>query len=97
MIKQEGAKLLGRNCPLGGSHTRKSNGKYRSRLWAREMKTAKREDEKLDPADVSSSMPLVEGLKCLISHMMTEKVDADGEPLCMATCDVRARAPPRPM
>ena len=68
--------------------TVKSNGGYRSRLVVREIKKAKRADEQMDPAEVFSSMPPIEGLKCLIGHMMTEQKNPDGEDLCMAVWDV---------
>ena len=66
----------------------KSNGRYRSRMVVREIKKAKKESEKLDPSEVFSSMPPIEGLTCLISHMMTEQKDPDGQDLCMAVWDV---------
>jgi hypothetical protein len=66
----------------------KPGGRYRSRLVVREIKKAKTADEKLDPADVFSSMPPVEGLKGLISHMMTESKDPEGRDLCVAVWDV---------
>ena len=66
----------------------KQDDRYRSRLVVREIKRAKSADEKPEPEDVFSSMPPIEGLKALISHMMTEQVDPDGEELCMAVWDV---------
>ena len=78
----------GRLLTLKWVDTRKSDGRYRSRLVVREIKKAKREEDKLDPSEVFSSMPPIEGLKCLISHLMTERTDPDGEPLCMKVWDV---------
>jgi len=86
--KVPASEVEGRLLSLRWIDTVKSDGRYRSRLVVREIKKAKKEDEKLDPADVFSSMPPVEGLKSLISHMMTEQKDPDGENLCMAVWDV---------
>ena len=64
--------------------------KSRSRLVCREIKRAKDRDEQLGPEDVFSPMPPSEGLKMLVSTMMTGHDDgnhADG-PFEMATWDV---------
>ena len=64
--------------------------KCRSRLVCREIKRAKDRDEQLGPEDVFSPMPPTEGLKMLVSTMMTGHDDgnhADG-PFEMATLDV---------
>ena len=64
--------------------------KCRSRLVCREIKRAKDRDEQLGPQDVFSPMPPPEGLKMLVSTMMTGHDDgnhADG-PFEMATWDV---------
>ena len=62
--------------------TRKADGRYRSRFVALENKAIKKEHEKIDPEDVFSSIPPIEGLKALVSHMMTQQVDpANGEAL----------------
>ena len=68
--------------------TRKANGTYRSRLVVREIKALKKEEDKLDPEDILSSMPPMEALKTLTSHMMTEQVNPKGEDLCLAKWDV---------
>ena len=82
------SEVRGKKLSLKWIDTVKPGGRYRSRLVVREIKKAKSADEKLDPAEVFSSMPPIEGLKCLISHMMTEQKDPDGETLCMAVWDV---------
>ena len=64
--------------------------KCRSRLVCREIKKAKDRDEQLGPEDVFSPMPPSEGLKMLVSTMMTGHDDGnhvDG-PFEMATWDV---------
>ena len=64
--------------------------KCRSGFVCREIKKAKDRDEQLGPEDVFSPMPPSEGLKILVSTMMTEHDDgdhADG-PFDMATWDV---------
>ena len=64
--------------------------KCRSRLVGWEIKRAKDRDEQLGPEDVFSPMPPSEGLKMLVSTMMTGHDDgnhADG-PFEMATWDV---------
>ena len=64
--------------------------KCRSRLVCREIKRAKDRDEQLGPESVFSPMLLLEGLKMLVSTMMTRHDDghhADG-PFEMATWDV---------
>ena len=64
--------------------------KCRSRLVCRWIKSAKNRDEHLGPEDVFSPMPPSEGLKMLVSTMMTGNDDgnhADG-PFEMATWDV---------
>ena len=66
----------------------KQDGRYRSRLVVREIKRAKTAAGKLEPEDAFSSMPPTEGLKCLVSDMMTEQKDPDGDDLCMAVWDV---------
>ena len=64
------------------------------RLVCREIKKARDRDEQLGPEDVFSPMPPSEGLKMLVSTMMTER-DAGNladDPFEMATWDVsRAR------
>ena len=62
----------------------------RSRLVCREIKKARNKDEQLGPEDVFSPMPPWEGLKMLVSTMMTGLDDgnpADG-PFEMARWDV---------
>ena len=62
--------------------------KCRSRLVCLEIKWEKDRDEQLGPEDVFSPMPPLEGLKMLVSTMMTGHDDghhADG-PFEMATC-----------
>ena len=54
----------------------------------REIKAAKREDERLEAQDVFSAMPPVESLRVLVSHCMTEQVDSKGRPLCIGVWDV---------
>ena len=66
----------------------KQDGRYRSRLVAREIKKLKRAHERLEAHEVFSSMPPVESLKMLISIMMTEKVDDANEPLCLCIWDI---------
>ena len=64
--------------------------KCRSRLVCREIKKAKDRDEQLGPEDVFSPLPPSEGLKMLVSTMMTGHEDGnhvDG-PFEMATWDV---------
>ena len=64
--------------------------KCRSRLVCREIKRAKDRDEQLGPEDVFSPMPPSEGLKMLVSTVMTGHDDGnhvDG-PFEMATWDV---------
>ena len=64
--------------------------KCRSRLVCREIKKAKDRDEQLGPEDLFSPMPPSEGLKMLVSTMMTGYDDgnlADG-PFEVATWDV---------
>ena len=64
--------------------------KCRSRLVCREIKKARDRDEQLGPEDVFSPMPPSEGLKMLVSTMMTGYDDGnhvDG-PFEMATWDV---------
>ena len=64
--------------------------KCRSRLVCREIKKAKDRDEQLGPEDVFSPMPPSEGLKMLVSTMMTGHDDGnhvDG-PFEMATWGV---------
>ena len=64
--------------------------KCRSRLVCREIKNARDRDEQLGPEDVCSPMPPSEGLKMLVSTMMTGHDDGnhvDG-PFEMATWDV---------
>ena len=64
--------------------------KCRSRLVCRKIKKARDRDEQLGPEDVFSPMPPSEGLKMLVSTMMTGHDDenhVDG-PLEMATWDV---------
>ena len=61
-----------------------------SRLVCREIKRAKDRDEQLGPEDAFSPMPPSEGLKMLVSTMMTGRDAenlADG-PFEMATWDV---------
>ena len=65
-------------------------GKCRSRLVCREIKRSKDRDEQLGHEDVFSPMPASEGLKMLVSTMMTGHDDgnhADGL-YEMATWDV---------
>ena len=62
--------------------------KVRARLVVREIKTAKSEDEKLEPSDLFSAMPPVESLEALVSHVMTERVDRRGRNLVPAVFDV---------
>ena len=78
----------GRPYTLKWVDTRKAEGHVRSRLVVREIKAAKREDEKLEAQDVFSAMPPVESLKILVSHCMTEQVDSRGRPLCIGVWDV---------
>ena len=62
----------------------------RSKLVCREIRKAKKKDEKLGREDVLSPTPLSEGLKMLVSTMMTGHDDGnhtDG-PMEMATWDV---------
>ena len=64
--------------------------KCRSRLVCREIRRDKDRDEQLGPEDVFSPVPLSEGLKMLVSAMMTGHDNgshADG-PCEMATWDV---------
>ena len=64
--------------------------KCRSRLVCREIKRAKDRDEQFGPEDVFSPMPPSEGLKMLVSTVMTGHDDGnhvDG-PFEMATWDV---------
>ena len=64
--------------------------KYRSRLVCREIKKARDRDEQLGTEDVLSPMPPLEGLKMLVSTMMTGR-DAENladDPFEMATWDV---------
>ena len=64
--------------------------KCRSRWVCREIKRAKDRDEQLGPEDVFSPMPPSEGMKMLVSTMMTghdDGNDVDG-PFEMATWDV---------
>ena len=64
--------------------------KCRSRLVCREIKKARDRDEQLGPEDVFSPMPPSEGLKMLVSTMMTghdHENHVDG-PFEMATWDV---------
>ena len=68
--------------------TRKQSGRYRSRLVCREIKKAKRSEDKLDPADVFSAMPPVESLKMLISEWMTTDDGHNHEDFIMATFDI---------
>ena len=59
----------------------------RSRLVCREIKKARDRDEQLGPGDVFSPMPPSEGLKMLVSTMMTGS-DAENladDPFEMAT------------
>ncbi|CAK0892249.1 unnamed protein product, partial [Prorocentrum cordatum] len=44
-------------------------------------------EEKLEPSDVISAMPLVESLKELVSHVMTERFDQRGRRLALAVFD----------
>ena len=64
--------------------------KCRSRLVCREINRAKDRDEQLGPEDVFSPMPPSEGLKLLVSTMMTGHDDGDhvDGPFEMATWDV---------
>ena len=61
----------GRPLTLKWLDTVKPDGRYRSRLVVREVKRAKRPEERLDPQDVFSSMPPIEALKMLLSEVMT--------------------------
>ena len=66
--------------------------KCRSRVVCREIKKARDRDEQLGPEDVFSPMPPSDGLKMLVSTMMTGHDDGnhvDG-PFEMATWDVEA-------
>ena len=54
----------------------------------REIKARKKEREKLDPAEKFAAMPPNEGVKSLISHMMTEQTSMSGEPLEMMILDI---------
>ena len=47
------------------------NPEYRSRLVVREIKKRKKPEDRLDPADVFSTMPPVEGLKMMLSEWVT--------------------------
>jgi len=67
--------------------TCKSNGSVRSRLVLREVKKAKKIEDQLEPQDLFSAMPPVESLKALVSHMMTEQTDEDGEDLVCGLFD----------
>ena len=67
---------------------RNKGNKVRARIVVRETKKAKAEDEKLEPNDVFSAMPLVESLKALVSRVMTERFDKLGRPLVLAVFDV---------
>ena len=64
--------------------------KCRSRLVCREIKKANDRDEQLGPEDVFSPMPPSEGLKMLVSTMMTGHDDGNHAhgPFEMATWDV---------
>ena len=53
----------------------------------REIKNAKSDHEKLEPSDVFSAMPPVEGLKALVGQLMTERVDRRGRNLVLAVFD----------
>jgi hypothetical protein len=79
---------MGKLLTLKWVDTRKSSGLVRSRLVAREVKKAKKVEDRLQPHEVFSAMPPVESLKALVSHMMTEQVDPDGDSLVMAVFDV---------
>ena len=61
----------GRPLTLKWLDTMKPDGRHRSRLVVREVKKAKRPEERLDPQDVFSSMPPIEALKMLLSEVMT--------------------------
>ena len=64
--------------------------KCRSRLVCREIKRTKDRDEQIGPEDVFSPMPPSEGLKMLVSTMMTGHDDGNhvDDPFEMATWDV---------
>ena len=64
--------------------------KCRSRLVCREIKRAKDRDEQFGPEDVFSPMPPSEGLKMLVSTMMTGHDDGNhaDDPFEMARWDV---------
>ncbi|CAK0894978.1 unnamed protein product, partial [Prorocentrum cordatum] len=68
--------------------TRKVTGKYRSRLVCREIKRAKKVEDRLDPAEVFSAMPPIESLKMLISEWMTLNDGHDIKDFVMATFDI---------
>ena len=69
--------------------TRKADVRYRCRLLAMEIKATRKEHEKLDPDTVFSSVPAIEALKALVSHMMIEQADrVDGEALCVGCWDL---------
>ena len=59
--------------------------KVRARLVVREIKRAKSE-EKLEPSDVFSA--IVESLKALVGHVMTERLDKRGRNPVLAAFDV---------
>ena len=77
----------GRFCLLK-SVLKNKGEKARARLFVREIKRGKSEDEKLEPSDVFSAMPPVESLKALVSHVMTERVDKRGRNVVLAVFDV---------
>ena len=83
MARQEGARIY----DMKWIDTRKGDI-VRSRLVVREIKARKGISEKLDPSTVFAAMPPVEGLKALISHMQTQKVDSKGEALEIMILDV---------
>ena len=68
--------------------TRKTSGRYRSRLVCREIKRAKRVEDRLDPAEVFSAMPPIESLKMLISEWLTLDDGHDYKDFVMATFDI---------
>ena len=70
----------------------KKGTKVRTRLVVREIRTRKKEHERPGPSVVFASMPPVEAVKALISHMQTEQMNSKGEHLEIMCLDVSRAA-----
>eukprot|EP00975_Prorocentrum_lima_P071452 12937728-Prorocentrum_lima.AAC.1 len=60
-------------------------GRHKEDIWHSKVQVGGQRD--LQAHEAFSAMRPVESLKILISHMMIEQMDDEGEPLCLGVWD----------